>query len=112
MTSIQEHLWHLGVGHRLKGYKMTTLAVSLALEDETRLQCAQNEIYKPIAEQMGCDYRSVERDIRTVIDHAWRTNPEYLSRLAGFPLTCPPTVIQFLDILVAYSLRELDRSPA
>ncbi len=112
MTTVEEHLWHLGVGHRLKGYRMTVLAVNLALEDETRLQCAQNELYKPISVELGCDFRSVERDIRTVIDHAWRTNPEYLSQLAGFPLSYQPTVIQFLDILVAYSLRELDCSPA
>lgn len=106
MTTIREHLWHLGVGNRLKGYRMIVIAVELGLQNEDRLQCAQEYLYKPIAQQLGCNFRSVERDIRTVIDHAWRCNPSYLSRLAGFPLAYPPTVSQFLDILVTFSLRE------
>ena len=109
MTSIQDHLWHLGIGNRLKGYKMTVLAATLAIEEESRLQCAQEYLYKPVADALGCDFRSVERDIRTAIEHAWRCNPRYLSQLAGYPLTCPPTVIQFLDILVTYFLREKDK---
>lgn len=108
MTNIQEHLWHLGVGRRLKGYKMTVLAVNLAIEDEERLLCAQEFLYKPIAAKLNCDFRTVERDIRTVIEHAWLFNPSYLAHLAGFPLAYPPTVSQFLDILVSFSLRERD----
>lgn len=106
MTRIQEHLWRLGVGIHLKGYKMTIEAVSLALEDEDRLQCAQDFLFKPIAVRFGCDYRCVERNIRTVIDNAWRCNSAYLSHLAGFQLDAPPTVIEFLDYLVVFSLRE------
>ena len=112
MTNLQEHLWHLGVGRRLKGYKMTVLAVNLAIEDEERLLCAQEFLYKPIAAKLGCDFRNVERDIRTVIEHAWRTNPSYLVHLAGYPLAYPPTVRQFLDILVSFSLRERDNFTA
>lgn len=109
MTNVQEHLWHLGVGRRLKGYKMTILAATLAIDDEDRLQCAQEYLFKPIAEQLTCDFRSIERDIRTVINHAWRCNPGYLSYLAGYKLDCAPTVIQFLDILVTFALREDDQ---
>lgn len=81
MTNIQEHLWHLSVGRRLKGYKMTVLAVNLAIEDEERLLCAQEFLYKPIAEKLNCDFRTVERDIRTVIEHAWLFNPSHLAHL-------------------------------
>lgn len=89
MTTIQEDLWRLGIGKRLKGYKMTVTAVELAMENEDRLQCAQEYLYKPIARQLDCDFRSVERDLRTVIAHAWHNNPDYLSHLAGFPLPQP-----------------------
>ena len=106
MTSIQKHLWHMGIGNRLKGYKMIILAVQLGVENEDRLQCAQEHLYKPIAQQTGCDVHSVERNIRTVIDSAWHNNPDYLSRLAGFTLSRPPTVTRFLDILVTTCLRE------
>ena len=112
MTRIQEHLRQLGVGIHLKGYKATVQAVSLSLEDEDRLQCAQEALFKPIAANLGCDFRCVERNIRTAIDRAWRCNPAYLSHLAGFHLDAPPTVIEFLDILVAFALRELAEASA
>lgn len=106
MSNIQKHLWHMGIGNRLKGYKMIILAVALCVEDEDRLQCAQKCIYEPVAKRLSCDHRCVERDIRTAIDRSWRTNPDYLSRLAMFKLTQSPTVLQFLDILVTVSLYE------
>ena len=106
---IQDYLWHLGVGKRLKGYKMTILIVELAIEDEERLQYAKERLYKPVAERFGCDFRSIERNIRTVINHAWNYNQDYLSQLAGFHLNYPPSVIQLLDILVTFSLREKDK---
>lgn len=112
MTNVQKHLWKLGVGNRLKGYKMTILAVEFGIEDEDRLQCIQERLYKPVAKQVGCDYHCVERNIRTVIDYAWRNNPTYLSRLAGYQLTQPPTVTHFLDMLVTICLRERDPTTA
>ena len=112
MTRIQDHLRLLGVGIHLKGYKATVEVFSLAIKDEERLQCAQENLFKPVAAQLGCDFRCVERNIRTAIDRAWRCNPAYLSALAGFPLDAPPTVIDFLDILVAFALRELAEASA
>ena len=112
MTTIQEHLRRLDIGNRYKGYRMIIIAVKLGMEDENSLQCAQELLYKPIAQQLGCSFRSVERDIRTVIAHAWSYNPAYLSHLAGFSLPYPPTVCQFLDILVSFSLREQESTSA
>ncbi len=112
MTSIQKHLWRMGISNRLKGYKMIVFAVELAVEDEDRLLCAQQHLYKPIARELGCNTHCVERNIRTAINHAWRNNPDYLCRLAGFRLTQPPAVVQFLDILVTVCLREQGSSSA
>ncbi len=112
MTTTQEHLWRLGIEKRFKGYRMIIIAVKLGMEDENRLQCAQEFLYKPIARQLDCSFRSVERDIRTVIAYAWSYNPAYLSHLAGFPLPYSPTVCQFLDILVSFSLREKESTSA
>ena len=58
---------------------------------------------------LRCSPIRVERNIRTVIDHAWRNNPEFLSELAGFELTQQPNVTQFLDILVTFMLHEQSR---
>ena len=112
MSNIQKHLWRMGIGNRLKGYKMIVFAVELAVEDEARLLCAREHLYKPIARDLGCDTHCVERNIRTAINHAWRNNPDYLSRLVGFQLTQPPTVVQFLDMLVTVCLRERDSTTA
>ena len=106
MSNIQRLLWHMGIGNRLKGYKMIILAVELGVEDEDRLLCVREHLYKPIARKLGCDMHCVERNIRTAINHAWRNNPDYLSSLAGFQLTQPPTVTHFLDMLVTVCLRE------
>ena len=70
MSNIQKHLWRMGIGNRLKGYKMIVFAVELGVEDEDRLQCAQEHLFKPVAKRLSCDYRRVERNIRTAIDCA------------------------------------------
>lgn len=59
MTTIQEHLWRLGVGNRLKGYRMIVIAVDLGGENEERLQCAQEFLYKLVAQQLGCDFTAL-----------------------------------------------------
>ena len=46
MTNIQKHLWRMGIGNRLKGYKMVILAVELGVENEDRLQCAQEFLFR------------------------------------------------------------------
>ena len=107
MTNVAEHLWHLGIGRRYKGYRAITLAVELCIENKERLQCAQKYLFKPIAERLGCKSHNVECNIRTAIARAWHNNPNYLSFLAGVPLDQPPTVIRFLDILVTFVLRRL-----
>ncbi len=81
--------------YRLKGYKMIVFAVELAVEDEDRLLCAQQHLYKPIARELDCNTHCVERNIRTAINHAWRNNPDYLSRLARFRLTQPLPLFNF-----------------
>lgn len=105
MTNVEEHLWHLGIGPRYKGYRAITLAVELSVENIERLQYAQEYLFKPIAERLGWKSHNVECNIRTAIACAWHNNPNYLSFLAGVPLDQPPTVICFLDILVTFALR-------
>lgn len=109
MMSVQEHLRRLGIGRQLKGYRCILLVVELAIQDETRLLCVRELLYQPVAMQMGCDFRCIERNIRIAIKHAWCRNPVYLAHLSGYPLTEPPTSVQFIDILTSFYLREKDR---
>ena len=111
MTTTQDILHTLGIGRRYKGHAIVLAAADYILQEESGLQCASASLYPPLSARFSCSPSAVERDIRTVISCAWRTNPQYLTMLAGYPLTQQPTVKEFLDILVSYLLREGRKAP-
>ena len=39
-----------------------------------------------------CQWTTVERSIRTAVERAYKINPILLCKIAGYPLTCIPTV--------------------
>lgn len=99
---IHELLLSLGIGRQYSGHSITVQAVQMVIEDEDRLLRLKQSIYQPLAAQRSCDWRTIERNIRTVIHRAWRMNAEGLSSLAIYPLQSAPTVTEFLDILSVY----------
>ena len=50
---IQIILRRLGICTTYKGYKATVLALTLALEDENRLNSITREIYTEVAKRLG-----------------------------------------------------------
>lgn len=104
---ISELLYTLGVGRQYLGHNITLQAVEMVLHDENRLLCVKQGIFVPLGQQRGCDWRTIERNIRTVIRRAWRTSPGRLSELAVYPLRREPTVTEFLDILAVSLLRRV-----
>lgn len=112
MTTIQDVLRLLGIGKRFVGYAIVAKAVPLAVEDETRLYCVSRCLYPLVAEQVPCSLSTMERNIRTVIEEAWKNNRQCLIRLAGYEMSQPPSVKQFLDILVTYILHAQGKKPA
>lgn len=96
----------LGIGRQYLGYNITIMAVRMVLRDENRLLCVKHKIFIPLSEQQHCDWRTIERNIRTVIRRAWCVNRDYLSELAGYPLHQEPTVKEFVEILSAHILRQ------
>lgn len=111
MMTTQDILHALGIGRRYKGYTFVLAAIDHILQEESGLQCAAVNLYPPLSARFSCSPSAVERDIRTVIACAWRTNPQYLSMMAGYPLTQQPTVKEFLDILSSHLLREGRNTP-
>lgn len=95
----------LGIGRQYLGYNITIQAVQMVLHDENRLLCIKQGILEPIAEQLQCDWRTIERNIRTIIRRAWAVNRTYLGELAGYPMDQEPTVTEFVEILSAHILR-------
>lgn len=104
---ISELLYTLGVGRQYLGHNITLQAVEMVLHDENRLLCVKQGIFVPLGQQRGCDWRTIERNIRTVIRRAWRTSPGRLSELAVYPLRREPTVTEFLDILAVSLMRRV-----
>ncbi len=96
----------LGVGRQYLGYNITIRAVRMVLRDENCLLCIKQGVFLPLAEVQNCDWRTIERNIRTVIHRAWCVNPEYLGELAGYPMHREPTVTEFVEILSAHVLRQ------
>ncbi len=95
----------LGIGRHYLGYHITVQAVQMTLMDSKRLLCVKQGIFLPLAEQEHCDWRTIERNIRTVIRRAWHVNRDYLTELAGYPITREPTVVEFVEMLSDHVLR-------
>ena len=100
--TIQEALRPFGSLRCYRGMKQTMTAISLALENEDRLNAVIKEIYIPTALIHNTSASAVERNIRTVVQHALQVNPGYLTRIAGYPLNGAPSVSEFLAIMVSY----------
>ena len=81
------------------------IALTLALEDEDRLNSITREIYAETAKQLGSTPSAVEKNLRTVVMRAWDINRADLERMAGYRLEAMPSVSEFLDILFNYIQR-------
>lgn len=103
---IHELLLTLGIGRQYLGHNITAQAIHIILENEDSLLCVKKGIYMPIAAARHCDWRTVERNIRTVIHRAWTLNSEGLRSLAFFAPQHEPSVSEFLDMLVSHLLRQ------
>ena len=60
-------------------------------------------LYRQTAQHFHTSSGCVERNLRTLVQACWR-QPDHglLERIAGHPLSQPPTNTQFIDMLAAY----------
>lgn len=84
------------------GFSLAVTAISLCFERPSRLRSVTKEVYWETAELHGCNRSDVERNIRTVIHHAWKVNRPGLQALSEYPLLAPPSVSDFLQIMVSH----------
>ena len=108
LIHICQELQSLGITANYKGYQQTALAVQLALQDEERLRHVTKEIYWVVADQIGCGQSTVERNIRTAAQVAWKINPARLQRLAGYPFRASPSASELISILTSHFQRMAD----
>ncbi len=102
--TIQETLRLLGITRCYKGFRHTEFSVALAVSEEERLEAVTKEIYMETASHFGCSWTAVERNIRTAVARAWRVNRPLLC-VIGYPLDCPPTASEFIEIIASYIMR-------
>lgn len=105
MATIQDILRLFGITRCYKGFRHTAYAISLAVQDESRLEAVTKKIYMETASHFNCNWTAVERNIRTAAARAWKVNRPLLLEMAGYPLACTPTASEFIEILTSYILR-------
>ena len=105
ITSVQDILRSLGITRCYKGFKHTEYAVLLAIQNESHLEAVTKEIYMETADHFECNWTAVERNIRTAVAKAWRTNRPLLCEMAGYPLDTEPTASGFIEIIASYIIR-------
>lgn len=104
--TIEQLFWQLGARIGTIGCRRAIAAVERVLQNEDRLSELVEFVYRPVAEQYGCSWQAVERNLRTVIARAWKQNPLLLGQLAGYPLEKPPRSGEFLGMVYNYITRK------
>ena len=94
---IRRELRALGITRRCRCYGRIVMAIQLAVDQEDSLEAVTKEIYWEVGSRCGRKWTAVERNIRTAVQIAWRTNPELLREMAGYPLDGPHRIGIFGD---------------
>lgn len=101
LNRIYSLLASLGITANYVGFFYAAHALELAVSDMENLLLVTKRIYPEIAKYHHTSAKNVERNIRTVINVAWDSNPGLLEELAKRPLPAKPTATEFLAILSA-----------
>lgn len=96
---LQSTLRSLGITEKYAGFSLAVTAISLCFERPSRLRSVTKEVYWETAELHGCNRSDVERNIRTIIQQAWRKDPAKLREMAGYTLFTYPKVSEFIEII-------------
>lgn len=99
LQKVHELLHQLGISANYTGFAHTAYALSLCMERQERLQLVTKWLYPDVARKYGTNWKTVERNIRTVSALAWERNRPLLEALAGRPLTKRLCSAEFLAVL-------------
>ena len=87
---------------RYIGYHVFRECLQITLADENALLYVTG-IYMDAGKQSGHTWKQVERNIRTMLDYAWKSGgKEQMELLSGCPLQRQPTVGEALEIFTCY----------
>ena len=93
----------LGVSGKLSGFYFAVYMLEQVQENPEYVLLITKRLYKQTAQNFRTTSSCVERNLRTLVQACWR-QPDHslLDRIAGCPLSQPPTNTQFLDMLASY----------
>ena len=90
----------LGITPNYKGFHFLLTCLELLQNDPMALLQVTKSLYPVVAKHHNTSWRTVERDLRTVVNLSFQVNPTYLGTLARRSVS---TVSQFLAILMESS---------
>ena len=103
MKTIEEKtetvLHALGITRKYLGYDIMISAVSHIDESPGRIRCVSKELFPLIIEETGYTMNSIERNVRTCSQAAFKKERKTLETMAGCKLYRPPTTVAFLEIV-------------
>ncbi len=93
----------LGVSGKLSGFHFAVYMLEQVQEKPERVLLITKRLYNRTAQYFHTTTNCVERNLRTLIQACWR-QPDHslLERIAGHPLSQPPTNAQFIDMGAAF----------
>ena len=93
----------LGVSGKLSGFDFAVYMLEQVQEKPEYVLLITKRLYNQTAQYFHTNTDCVERNLRTLIQACWR-QPYHglLERIAGHPLSQPPTNAQFIDMMAAF----------
>lgn len=98
--AIHDLLFRLGITAKYKGYFYATYAVTLCMEEQELLLSITKRLYPEVARKYKTNWKTVERDIRTVSAAAWSANRLLLEALANRPLDRCLCAAEFISVIL------------
>lgn len=106
-STIDRVLLDLRVPSKYTGFRQLSRAVELSIQNEDCLLNINRNIYKVIAAEFNVEAKSIEKNIRTLLDAAWKRGcRERYETITGYTYEVRPTVGEFLDTVSAYCQKE------
>ena len=94
-----------GITNNYTGCSQLIRAIQIVLEKPDGIQAVHKQIYAVSAKEYDLQPRSVESNIRTLSDIAWKNDPARLVQIAGYSLDNRPSAVQFIEIFSNYIQR-------
>ena len=93
----------LGVSGKLSGFHFAVYMLERVQEKPEYVLLITKRLYSQTAQYFHTTTNCVERNLRTLVQACWR-QPDHslLERIAGHPLSQPPTNAQFIDMVAAF----------